>query len=294
MSDDLLYVYAVCWPLGERLLPEGLTGVGGAAPRCLTEGGLTAVVGPVPARDFAEQQLRAHLEELDWLTETARAHEKVVAALTAVTAPLPLRLATVFRDEKGVRALLTAEADRFAAVLARIDGRVEWGVKVYETEDRTDAAPSDGDQAAPARARAPSRAPAQAPAPNASPNTTSRPTTSRPTTGRDYLRHRRTQQTAREQADERAEEFARRVHAELVRHADAARLHPPQSATLSRAPGRNVLNAAYLVERSRIGPFIEVVERSKYGEPGLRLELTGPWAAYSFSGGEGLDGEVAP
>lgn len=94
----LRYVYAVCRPFGTPLQAE-LTGVAGDPPRLLSHHGLVAVVSHVPERDFAEEPLRSRLEDLDWLTATARAHQGVIDALTVVTTPLPLRLATVFRDD---------------------------------------------------------------------------------------------------------------------------------------------------------------------------------------------------
>ncbi|MFD4628841.1 GvpL/GvpF family gas vesicle protein [Streptomyces sp. NPDC058284] len=257
--DDLRYVYAVCRPLAAPLAAD-LTGVGGIPPRQLTHEGLVALVGPVPERDFAEAPLRAHLEDLDWLAATARAHQRVIDGLTSVTCPLPLRLATVFRDDSGVRAMLEEGAERFHRVLERIDGRVEWGVKVHMESEEPAA----------------SAAPAAAPRPAG------------PGSGRDYLRMRRSQRTAQEENWQRAEAFARQLHETLARRADDSRLHAPQNPELSRTPGRNVLNAAYLVPRADSEEFVELVDRTKDEErgSGLRVELTGPWAAYSFTGDE--------
>ncbi|MFH8607355.1 GvpL/GvpF family gas vesicle protein [Streptomyces sp. NPDC018029] len=263
--DDLRYVYAVCRPFTAPLAAD-LTGVGGVPPRRLEHEGLVALVGPVPERDFAEDALRAHLEDLDWLADTARAHQRVIDALTSVTSPLPLRLATVFRDDSGVRAMLADGAERFHRVLERIDGRVEWGVKVHLLPSEESAAPQ---AAAPARQTG-------------------------PTSGRDYLRRRRSQRTAQEEGWQRAEAFARRLHETLSRHAEDSRLHAPQNAELSRTPGRNVLNAAYLVSREDSEEFVELVDRTKDEDEGtsrLRVELTGPWAAYSFTGDERADEE---
>ena len=130
----LRYVYAVCRPFKAPLQSQ-LTGVAGDPPRLLVHHGLVAVVSHVPERDFAEGPLHARLEDLDWLSETARAHQGVIDALTVVTTPLPLRLATVFRDDSGVRTMLEAREADFGRTLDRLTGRVEWGVKVYvETE----------------------------------------------------------------------------------------------------------------------------------------------------------------
>lgn len=132
----LRYVYAVCRPF-DAALQSQLTGVAGAPPRQLRHHDLIALVSEVPERDFAEQPLRAHLEDLDWLTETARAHQSVIDALTVVTTPLPLRLGTVFRDDSGVRVMLEAREEGFRRTLDRLAGRVEWGVKVYaESEEQ--------------------------------------------------------------------------------------------------------------------------------------------------------------
>ena len=262
----LRYVYAVCRPFRSALQSQ-LTGVAGAPPKQLTHHGLVAVVSTVPEADFAEEPLRAHLEDLDWLTATARAHQQVIDALTAVTTPLPLRLATVFRDDSGVRTMMEAREEDFRRVLDRLEGRVEWGVKVYaETE----------------------------PAASAPPAQTGRPEPQAALSGRDYLRQRRMQTRAREDVWQSAAAFAGRLHEKLSAFAEDSRLHAPQNASLSGASGQNVLNAAYLVPRADSEEFVELVDREKDDAPGIRVELTGPWAAYSFTGEFAQEPEERP
>ncbi|GAQ52005.1 GvpL/GvpF family gas vesicle protein [Streptomyces acidiscabies] len=243
----LRYVYAVCPPF-ETPLPADLTGVVGEPPARLAHGHLVAVVSRVPEEDFAEEPLRRRLEDLDWLTETAHAHERVVDALTTVTTPLPLRLATVFRDDSGVRTMLEQGEARFRHVLERIAGRVEWGVKVYV-------------------ARA---APREVPT---------------PVSGRDYLRQRRRAALSDEDSWHRAELFSEKLHSALCSHADAVRLRPPQNSPASPA-GQNVFNAAFLVRRELSASFVEITDDVQDAENGIRVELTGPWAAYSFCSDE--------
>ncbi|WP_353945490.1 GvpL/GvpF family gas vesicle protein [Streptomyces sp. HUAS MG91] len=267
---ELRYVYAVCDSLDAPLASD-VTGVAGAPPHLIAHAGLTAVVGHVPAEQFAETALRRNLENLDWLSETARAHQSVIAALASVASPLPLRLATVFHDDSGVRAMLEGEAERFRASLDRLRDRVEWGVKVHvETASQTgqDGTPTPtGASAAPnggRRERLSSAALASG-------------------SGRDFLRRRRAERTERDDAWRLAETFAQELHDALAGRADDARIHPPQNSELSGSSGRNVLNAAYLVHRSEAESFVEYVNRDAERAPGLRVELTGPWAAYSFS-----------
>ncbi|MFF5016804.1 GvpL/GvpF family gas vesicle protein [Streptomyces sp. NPDC001165] len=68
---------------------------------------------------------------------------------------------------------------------------------------------------------------------------------------------------------------ARALHERLSRHAEDSRLHPAPAGTL---------DAAYLVRRADSEEFVELVDRAKAEVPGVRVHLTGPWAAYSFSG----------
>ncbi|MGW2425154.1 GvpL/GvpF family gas vesicle protein [Streptomyces sp. NPDC001709] len=217
----LRYVYAVCRPFGTPLQAE-LTGVGGAPPALLRHRDLIAVVSTVPAADFDEEALQAHLEDPDWRAATARAHQGVIDALTTVTTPLPLRLATVSPDDCGVRMMIEARENDFRSALDRLEGRVEWGVQVYlEPAETAPSAPEE----------------------------------------------------------EQAEAYARQLHERLSRHAEDSRLHAPQNSV----PGRNLLNAAYLVPRAHSEEFVELVDHTKGEAPGIRVELTGPWAAYSFT-----------
>ncbi|MFD3514665.1 GvpL/GvpF family gas vesicle protein [Streptomyces sp. NPDC058657] len=254
-AAELRYVYAVTRPFEGILPEEGGRGLDGEPPRLLRHGDLVAVVSHVPAADFDEAPLKAHLEDLDWLAGTARNHQAVVTALTTVTTPLPLRLATVCRDDDGVRRLLEDGRARFVRALERLDGRVEWGVKVY-----AEAAPKPAAEATPP------------PAPDS------------PGAGRSYLQQRLARKRSRETDSRRADALCRKVHAELSESAEHALLHRLQDGRLSGQSGQNVLNAAYLVPRTGSEAFVEQVRALTPQEgSGVRLELTGPWAPYSFA-----------
>jgi hypothetical protein len=81
-------------------------------------------------------------------------------------------------------------------------------------------------------------------------------------------------------------EFTRRLHGTLSECAEENRLLTPRNPE----EGSQILDAAYLVPRADSGEFLERVNGSVGEEPGMRVELTGPWAAYSFTGSTGLTG----
>lgn len=253
MAETGTYVYAVSRGLPPEAL-EGAGGVGGAPVHTIEEHGLTAVVSPVSLGEFGEEALRRNLEDLGWLEATARAHHGVVDAAAARAATVPLGLATVYRSEDRARQALRERHEEFAEALSRITGRTEWGVKVYADLARPTAEPEDLGETA----------------------SGSRPGTS-------YLRRRSVQRQTEEEARREVLMVADRVDDELCDLAATRRLHRPQDPQLSGERGWMILNAAYLVDDERAEEFRTTVTRLAGERPDIRLQLTGPWAPYSFA-----------
>ncbi|MBO3746919.1 GvpL/GvpF family gas vesicle protein [Streptosporangiaceae bacterium NEAU-GS5] len=247
MSDVGTYLYAVAMER-DSAATQGLTGVAGRAVQAIPHAGLVAYVSAVPLTEFGEEPLRQSLEDLDWLGETARAHHRVVAAVAAKAPIAPVRLVTIYNDEAQVRTLLERRHEAFMEVLAQIADRQEWGVKVY--------VPPPDDR------------PAQESAAGGGP-------------GAAYLKKRQAGLHNREEAWRRAIARAELIHKTLESLAEASHLHRPQDPQLSGREDWMVLNGAYLVDEERGQEFGQVVERLR-GE-GVDLELTGPWAPYSFT-----------
>jgi O6-methylguanine-DNA--protein-cysteine methyltransferase len=236
------YVYAI----GRALDPAGLAGlvgIDGAAVYRVAHRDLVAVVSAAPPDEVT---LRARLERLDELAAVAEAHHAVVAAVATQTVVAPFRLATIYRDEHRVSELLCHRYEEFEALLDRLAGTVEVGVKLYV------------DHRSPARA-----------APSGS--------------GRAYLHQLSQRHRRRDEERRHAAAAAERVDTALGAQALDRSHHRPQPAQLSGAAGHNVLNAANLVPTGRLTEFTDLAQRLATDEPALRVEVTGPWAPYSFA-----------
>ncbi|MEV4333745.1 GvpL/GvpF family gas vesicle protein [Streptomyces sp. NPDC049597] len=255
MSDQVLYAYAVVREAdGLADVAGTLTGVAGAPVRLMAgtrDDRLLLVVSPVPAADFHEAALKRHLEDLDWLETVARAHHAVIDALAARTTVLPMRLATVYLDDDSARTALDGGAGVFGERLERLAGHLEWGVKIYAD---------------------PSAAPAPAPGEAADLGP-----------GRSYLRQRRAQQSVRDDVYRAAGVAAERVEAAGRRYAAGRARHRVQQGALAASADENVLNDAYLVHADRAEEFRAEVTGAADGLTGVRVEVTGPWAPYSFA-----------
>ncbi|MEU6368249.1 GvpL/GvpF family gas vesicle protein [Streptomyces sp. NPDC046931] len=271
MDEQLCYAYAVV----ESSAPLDLAGVRGVAdaPVALVRSGaVAAAVSAVPWEGFSEAALKVGLEDLDWLEATARAHHSVIETLAAHTTVLPLRLATVYLDEARVRQMLGEREAHFAALLGRLADHVEWGVKVY-----AEVPPSSPHTTSPSAAQPPSEAPPSESA------TAGRGPAAGADAGRAYLRRRRYQRQAREDAWRVAEEAVRRTERQARGLAVERTRHRPQQGGLTRVPGENVANDAYLVPRRLSEEFRTRMLHAADGLPGVRVDVTGPWAPYSFT-----------
>ncbi|RKT08488.1 gas vesicle protein GvpL/GvpF [Streptomyces sp. 3211.6] len=253
----LTYVYAVTPPApAVRLLLPSLTGVGCRPVGLLhapgdDPGPVAFVISDVPRPEWDEDALKARFEDLRWLEDAARSHHRVIEALAAHTTVLPLRLATLYEDHAGALEALRAQGQAFATRLARLSGHTEYGVKVYV---RPAPPPEAG---APAAAASPGRA---------------------------YLQARRAQRHAHEDHYRQAGLATERVAAVARRFAADRVGHPVQSGPLAAAsPEENVLNDAYLVPDAQAEAFLSAVAGAAQDLAGVRVEVTGPWAPYSFA-----------
>ncbi|MFI8278107.1 GvpL/GvpF family gas vesicle protein [Streptomyces sp. NPDC085929] len=262
---SLTYVYAVTHrtgPLGDAL--ASLHGIGraplrflpltadttGPAPSTTPLASLAFVASDVPERDFNETALKNHFEDLHWLEHVARTHHDVVQAIAARAPVLPLRMATVYQDDHRARQALAAQQAVFTERLDQLRAHTEFGVKIYLTPDATQPPPVT-------------------PAPLASP-------------GKAYLQARRAQRHSRDAVYQQAEQAAETIEAIASRHATQRVRHAPQRGELT-GPQENVLNDAYLIPDDQAGQFQAAIADAARSFPDLRIEVTGPWAPYSFA-----------
>ncbi|MEC3957457.1 GvpL/GvpF family gas vesicle protein [Nocardia sp. CDC153] len=246
-TGTALWMYAI--RDGNAPAPE-VTGVSNEPVRCVCAGGLAAVVGSVPLRQFNSAALERNLNDFDWLADAARAHHAVIGAAAQERPVIPIRLAVLCRDEGSVRRLLIERHQDFRTALALVEGRAEWGVRAYLRP------PGDNDD---------------------------RP---RPASGADYLRQRRDALQRNRTDLASAELAASTMFRALCRHAVAARCRPSTDSTLTGRRAHLVLNAAYLVDMSKAADFLAAAQEFDDHEL-LVIERSGPWPPYTFVGAAG-------
>lgn len=206
---------------------------------------VTAVVSPIP------------FKTIDASLDNIMAHQKVVEASRANATTLPVRFGVIFKNEEGVREMLSKSYPDYHAKLEKLRGKDEFGAKVIIDEaglKRLRAEVGESDEV-----KKLSKAVAKA------------------SKGTSYLLKIKLDEALRNETAKRIEDLSQGVHGELVR----ASL---ESALLKSEHEQIVLNAAYLVDRSRRQEFQDEASKvkRKYEKQGLAIHLSGPWAPYSF------------
>ncbi|MEV4255941.1 GvpL/GvpF family gas vesicle protein [Spirillospora sp. NPDC049652] len=256
-AGTAVYLYGMTRGMDASAL-DGVTGVADEPVRALVhpDSGLTALISTVSLAQFGEQALRDNLEDLTWLEGTARAHHRVVTDAARHAPTAPVRIATLYRDERRVLEVLEHDHRRLLELLDRVTGRTEWGIKAYAIPEAVEGTSGDGE-----------------PGPEAA---------SRPSSGTAYLQMRQAARRSRRALQDRLAEQARAVHAELADHAVASRQHAGQDSRLSGRHETLILNMAYLVDDEQAEGFHEVARAVDRRLPGVTVEVTGPWPPYSF------------
>ena len=262
MSATLTYVYC----LVRAARPPSVRGVPGPVPGARSVRLLEVppraqspkskvrdwlVVSSVPAEQYDEAALERELKRDEWVIPRALAHEAVVEHFLSLPAVLPMQLFTLFTSDERASEHMIRDRRRIARIFARIEGRLEWGLRVTLGGIRGQTL-----------GLTPRGAPARS--------------------GGEYLARKRDLREAGRTALNRARRDAERVYRTIRRTAAAAR----RRTEVERAvPGsRVVLDAAFLVPAERRRTFQAFVRRQTrpLQRVGMTVSLTGPWPAYNF------------
>jgi hypothetical protein len=237
------------------------------APRAVSlEKSRWLVLADVPRSRFNETALDAGLHDLDWVGACALAHDALIMDVMRSGPVVPMRLFTIFEDERRARSQARRAARQISSTLRRVAGHAEYGVRIGT---RPGGPPGSGQARSAASAGARSTGSALAPAGSGRP---------RELSGRSFLEHKRDQLVARRRPTVSSSE-RRRVFERLAAIADDARERPiPESGTSVW------LDGAFLVAIGEAAAFRREVERlaRELRSEGHDVVLTGPWPPYNF------------
>jgi hypothetical protein len=241
-TSDALYAYGIT-PASARL-PDVRPLTDDGPLGHVEVGDLALLVSPVRPDELRVDE--GDLSETGRLATLARGHDAVVRAAAGAGPVLPLRFGTVVRDETAARRLLQEHRDSARDQLRRIGSAREWGVKLVRRAAEQPVHSSSDDR--------------------------------RGVTGTEYLTRRRQALAQHEAAETVAERAADVLTATL-------RPHVTESLRRGGSPGSALLlDLAFLVPLDAEPAFTAAADElaEPFAADGLAVEVSGPWAPYSF------------
>jgi hypothetical protein len=241
-------VHAAASPKTTRV-PSGLPGA--TRPSIVPVArSLWLAVAEVPLDAYGSGPLEAALRDMQWVADVAVAHEAVVEHFTRQpgVAVIPMKLFTMFSSgQRAIDQTRSRQRD-IQAIMRRIAGCEEWGVRMTRTSGL-----------APAR-----RAPAD-----------------RPSSGAAFLAAKKEARDLAREAVLAAADAADRAFTTLASIARDARRREDAPEGAAAPP---VLDAAFLVPANRRARFKAAARRlaTDSVKAGAEITLSGPWPAYNF------------
>src|SRR6266550_485419 len=262
MIERLCYVYGVVGSSIETATAP--KGIDGGPISLIPNGDVSALATSVSAEDYSPERVESLTADVDWVSQRAMAHDKVLTWASDAGPVIPFPMWTLFRDAKAVKAMLSKRATELAETFKRVgDGR-EFIVRVYVQpgvlQDRLGGHSAE-------------LAALEAEAAKASP-------------GQKYLLERKIDNVRRDSGRDLTARVAGEIHDALSASSMETAREQPVNAGAPREQGRAILNAAFLVAPARVVDFQRALTAmvNKYEPSGFKFDFTGPWPPYHFVG----------
>jgi hypothetical protein len=213
---------------------------------------LWLAVADAPLNRYGEETINRKLSDLDWVSRAAVAHEAVVESFINQRALLPMKLFTIFTNDRRALEQVRSDRRRIDAIVKRVADHIEWGVRVTLRPVKSVAVRRAGTSS------------------------------NRVRTGAGYLSQKKVQRDASVELAERARGTVIELYDRLRARSRLARRRSASELPVEGGP--LLLDAAFLVPRAKATAFRALLAREarRLGPLGYQVAVSGPWPPYTF------------
>jgi hypothetical protein len=262
MIQRLCYVYGVVRSAVETTTAP--KGIDSGPVGLISNKGVSALATSVSAEDYTPERVESLTADVDWVSQRAMAHDRVLTWASDNGAVIPFPMWTLFRDAKAVKGMLSKRVAELEQTFARIaDGR-EFIVRVYVlTSVLRDGLGKHSAELTQLEGQA-----------------------SKANPGQKYLLERKIESLRREAGRDVSAKAAGEIHDVLRECSMESVREQPVNSGAPREQGRAILNASFLVAPPKVVDFQRALTSivNKYEPSGFKFDFTGPWPPYHFVG----------
>jgi len=265
MIERLCYIYGVAASkLDTAQAPKGIDD---GNVSLISNAEVFALATSVSAADYAPDKVEALTADVDWVSQRAIAHDRVLTWASDAGAVIPFPMWTLFRDAKKVKAMLTKRGDELRDTFSRLGDGKEFIVRVYVQPGVLKERLAEGsDELSSLESQAAAASP-----------------------GQRYLLQRKIDNLRRDAGKDVTARVAGEIFDALSANSiDTVREQPVNSGA-PREQGRAILNGSFLVSAPRVVDFQRALTAmvTKHESSGFKFDFTGPWPPYHFVGERG-------
>jgi len=241
---------------------------------------LYAIVNKVKESEFAEENLKRNLADLEWIKVKASIHEKAIEGVMKNTCVIPFKFATLFNTEDNLKAMLGAHLEEFKDILIKLENKEEWGVKIYCNSGKLkESLMQEDEQLLNIDKEI-----------NGSTTFTIDLERSRrvnsPGPGKAYLLKKKKEELLNIAVNKKLNEYGQMSFDRLRERSQEAGINKLLPKEVTERSDEMILNSAFLINKDKVGDFLNIVDdlRVEYTDKGLFFDCTGPWPPYNFCG----------
>ncbi|WP_144549802.1 GvpL/GvpF family gas vesicle protein [Bacillus sp. X1(2014)] len=263
-TTDFLYMYGVI--LAEELQSLDVPAIIGIDQKTVNlkiYQNLAAVITPVNAQDFTQEQIDLYLKDADWLKEKAFHHHEVISIIHQHFTVLPMSFCTIFQNESNFESLLTDQYDVIYQKLLTLKDKQEWNLKVFCNNEKALSFVLQHNEAVL----------------NLRAQLASMPK------GKQFLMKKKLEQLIKTELEVEQSKWWNEIQQELASVVSEINLRQNWGKEVTERKDEMIVNCDFLIEQNVSESFMhKVTDIEKIFEPlGCIFQVTGPWPPYHFS-----------
>ncbi|MEH7084575.1 GvpL/GvpF family gas vesicle protein [Neobacillus drentensis] len=264
VNTDYLYLYGVI--LTEEIRTSVIPNILGIDEKVATTKiykDLAAVITPVNAQNFSQEQIDLQLKDADWLKEKAFHHHEVISIIHQHFTVLPMSFCTIFQNESNLESLLVDQYDVIYQKLLTLKDKQEWNLKVFCNHEKAlSFVLQHNDEVLDLRAQLASMP-----------------------KGKQFLMKKKLEHLISSQLEVEQSKWWNEIKQELTSVVSEINLRQNWGKEVTERKDEMIVNCDFLIDQSVSKLFMNnVVTIEKLYEPlGCTFQVTGPWPPYHFS-----------
>ncbi|MFC1613081.1 GvpL/GvpF family gas vesicle protein [Patescibacteria group bacterium] len=266
--DNGFYLYCIRFQIAQ-FLKIALTISGNGEVYAIPCKEIEAIVSEVNLNEFGSEEIQKKAEEdLNWIKEKAQLHEEVIEQTmrkgsSNIIPVIPMQFGVIFKTKEKLEETLANRYQEFKKSLEKLEGKQEWGVKVYLKENIFKGTIENKNEIVLAKKKEIEFLPK----------------------GMAFFAQKQIDKIVNQERDKELDRITEEIYENLGQLAFSKNRSKLLEKDFTGMLEEMILNAFYLIEESKLDLFQKKVGKlkEKYNFLGFEVIVSGPWPSYNFA-----------